>query len=140
MEEKKKKFESKIGLDKYQYEYCAELIWGGVPVEREWAEETKLFLTMYKGILETYDPIKEKEWKAKVNLLPELQIYQLLSTTIFSNWKHIILTKWEIENSLEFVKNETLKKRLNKKLFRYKFYYKLLKKWQWIKLLIISSL
>jgi hypothetical protein len=67
--EDKKKFVSKLGLDKYQFEYCAELIWGGVPVDRDWAEDSKLFLEKYKGLLEKYNPEEEKAWRIKLKQL-----------------------------------------------------------------------
>ena len=37
-----------------EYKFIAELLWGGVPVDRIWAEGTKLFQTEYKSILEKY--------------------------------------------------------------------------------------
>lgn len=37
-----------------QYKFCCELIWGVIPIDREWAEGTKLFQSESKIILEKY--------------------------------------------------------------------------------------
>lgn len=37
-----------------QYKFICELLWGGVPVERDWAEETPIFRQEGPKILEKY--------------------------------------------------------------------------------------
>jgi hypothetical protein len=56
-------------LDKYQWEYCAELIWGGVPLDRLWGEESKLFIQKFPALMENYNPEEEKAWKVKLQQL-----------------------------------------------------------------------
>lgn len=41
-------------LTNQQYKFVCELLWGGVPVYRFWAEGTKLFQTQAPIILEKY--------------------------------------------------------------------------------------
>lgn len=44
-----------------QYKFICELLWGGSPVDREWAEGTKLFETSANEILEKY-PMLDKSF------------------------------------------------------------------------------
>lgn len=44
-----------------EYKFIAELLWGGVPADRIWAEGTKLFQTEYQSILEKY-PLLNKSF------------------------------------------------------------------------------
>lgn len=37
-----------------QYKFVCELIWGGPPVDRQWAEGTKFFQEKVTGLLEQY--------------------------------------------------------------------------------------
>ena len=43
-----------VKYTKQQYKFICELLWGGVPVDREWAEGTKLFMIEAPKILEKY--------------------------------------------------------------------------------------
>ena len=45
-----------------EYKFVCELLWGCVPVDRIWAEETNLFKDKYKEILEKY-PLLDKSFK-----------------------------------------------------------------------------
>jgi len=44
-----------------QYKFICELLWGGVPVDRSWAEETKIFQTNAPIILAQY-PMLDKSF------------------------------------------------------------------------------
>lgn len=48
-------------LTKQQYEFVSRLLWGCVPVDRDWAEGTKLFETEAPKILEKY-PMLDKSF------------------------------------------------------------------------------
>jgi hypothetical protein len=48
-------------LSKQQYKFVCELLWGGVPVERIWAEETPIFKANAPRILEEY-PMLDKSF------------------------------------------------------------------------------
>jgi hypothetical protein len=47
-----------------QYKFVCELLWGGVPIDRLWAEETKLFQQEYPKILNKY-PMLDKSFFKK---------------------------------------------------------------------------
>ncbi len=56
-------------LTNQQYKFICELLWGGPPVDRDWAEGTKLFEAEAPKILEKY-PMLDKsffEQNAKKN-------------------------------------------------------------------------
>ena len=44
-----------------QYKFICELIWGGVPIDKQWAEETRLFKEQAPVILENY-PMLDKSF------------------------------------------------------------------------------
>jgi hypothetical protein len=48
-------------LTNQQYKFVCELLWGGVPVDRIWAEETRLFKQEAPIILEKY-PMLDKSF------------------------------------------------------------------------------
>lgn len=48
-------------LTTQQYRFICELLWGGVPVDRIWAEETKMFQTQAPLILAEY-PMLDKSF------------------------------------------------------------------------------
>jgi hypothetical protein len=41
-------------LTNQQYKFICEILWGGVPVDRIWAEDSKLFIESAPKILEKY--------------------------------------------------------------------------------------
>ncbi len=41
-------------LPNKQFRFCCELIWGGVPVDKDWVLQSKLFIEMAPKILERY--------------------------------------------------------------------------------------
>jgi len=51
MEQAKQFFDK---LSNQQYSFVCELIWGGVPVDRDWAEGTKIFQQNAPDILKQY--------------------------------------------------------------------------------------
>ena len=51
-------------LTSQQYKFVCELIWGGPPVDRAWAEGTKLFQTNAPLILKEY-PMLDKSFFEK---------------------------------------------------------------------------
>lgn len=53
-------------LTTQQYKFVCELLWGGVPVDRVWAEGTNLFKQNASKILEEY-PMLDKSFFAKYN-------------------------------------------------------------------------
>lgn len=53
-------------LSNQQYKFVCELIWGGSPVDRDWAEGTKIFQTNAPLILEKY-PMLDKSFFEKHN-------------------------------------------------------------------------
>lgn len=59
MQKEKKKLSSQ------QYRFCCELIWGGPPVDRAWAEGTKLFQQEAPKILEKY-PMLDKSFNDEI--------------------------------------------------------------------------
>ena len=61
MERAKEFFEK---LSNQQYKFVCELLWGGVPVDRVWAEESKLFQTNAPLILKEY-PMLDKSFFEK---------------------------------------------------------------------------
>ena len=42
-----------------QYKFISEIIWGCVPIDRIWAEQTNIFQSKYKEILRRY-PLLDK--------------------------------------------------------------------------------
>lgn len=54
----------KSNLTNQQYKFVCELLWGGVPVERVWAEETTMFKSNVSKILEGY-PMLDKSFFEK---------------------------------------------------------------------------
>jgi len=44
-----------------EYRFVCELIWGGVPVDRQWAEQTPIFINNAPKILEKY-PMLDKSF------------------------------------------------------------------------------
>lgn len=48
-------------LNSKQYRFICELIWGGAPVDRSWAEGTKIFQERAPKILEKY-PMLDKSF------------------------------------------------------------------------------
>lgn len=58
-----------IKLTNQQYKFICEILWGGVPVDRDWAEGTKFFEAEAPKIIEKY-PMLDKsffEQNAKKN-------------------------------------------------------------------------
>ena len=49
-------------ISNQQYRFVCEMLWGGVPVEREWAEETAIFKANATRILKEY-PLLDKSFK-----------------------------------------------------------------------------
>lgn len=49
-------------LTAQQYRFVSEMIWGGVPVERDWAEDTAIFKNSVDRILKEY-PMLDKSIK-----------------------------------------------------------------------------
>ena len=37
-----------------QYNFISQILWGCIPVDRKWAEETNIFKTRYQEILDKY--------------------------------------------------------------------------------------
>lgn len=56
--------EAKRPYDTQQYKFICELIWGGVPVDRDWVYETTLFKQEAPKILEKY-PMLNKSFFEK---------------------------------------------------------------------------
>lgn len=52
---------NKLKFTNQQYKFVCELIWGGVPIDRVWAEETSLFKDKAPQILEKY-PMLDKSF------------------------------------------------------------------------------
>ncbi len=48
-------------LTNQQYKFICELIWGSVPIDRKWAEETGLFIEKAPQILKEY-PMLDKSF------------------------------------------------------------------------------
>ena len=48
-------------LTNQQYRFVCELLWGGVPVERSWAEETPIFKANATRMLKEY-PMLDKSF------------------------------------------------------------------------------
>lgn len=48
-------------LSNQQYRFVCELLWGGVPVDRAWAEETPIFKKNAPDILKKY-PMLDKSF------------------------------------------------------------------------------
>ena len=48
-------------LNAKQYRFVCELLWGGAPIDRNWAEGTKLFTSQATKILEQY-PMLDKSF------------------------------------------------------------------------------
>lgn len=46
-------------LTRKQYEFCCELIWGCIPIDRVWAEEMPIFKTRAPELLEKYPKLDE---------------------------------------------------------------------------------
>ena len=59
-------FFSKLTLSKQQFKFVCEMIWGGVPEDRSWAEDSKLFQTNAPLILKEY-PMLDKSFFEKHN-------------------------------------------------------------------------
>jgi hypothetical protein len=47
-----------------EYKFICELLWGGVPIDREWAEQAKPFVDQADKILEKY-PMLDKSFFEK---------------------------------------------------------------------------
>lgn len=56
--------EAKRPYNKQQYKFICELIWGGVPVDTDWAEESSIFKQEAPKILEKY-PMLDKSFFEK---------------------------------------------------------------------------
>jgi len=54
-------------LNTPQYKFVCELLWGNVPVDRIWAEESSIFETNAPKILEEY-PMLDKSFFEKHNV------------------------------------------------------------------------
>ncbi len=52
-------------LTNQEYKFACEMLWGGVPVDRTWAEETNLFKTQAPLILAKYPMLDKTDWKVK---------------------------------------------------------------------------
>ena len=48
-----------------QYKFLAEMIWGSVPVDRDWAEETGIFKEKYPKILKNYPMLDKSDFNIK---------------------------------------------------------------------------
>lgn len=46
--------EEKLDISNKEYKFVAEMLWGGVPVDKKWAIDTKIFKDNYKEILNKY--------------------------------------------------------------------------------------
>jgi hypothetical protein len=53
-------------LTKQQYKFVCEILWGGPPIDREWAESTPLFQREAPKILQEY-PMLDKSFFEKHN-------------------------------------------------------------------------
>lgn len=49
-----------------QYKFICELLWGGVPIDRQWAEGSKLFTVNAPLLLQEY-PMLDKSFFEKYN-------------------------------------------------------------------------
>jgi hypothetical protein len=75
---------------KQQYDFVCSLIWGGIPVDRDWAEMSGLFKSMAPMILKTY-PMLEKSFDEKMSKIRELQkdVFSHFTTEeILTGWKN----------------------------------------------------
>jgi hypothetical protein len=51
--------------DTQQYKFICELIWGGVPVDRDWVEESSIFKQEAPKILEKYPMLNKSFFENK---------------------------------------------------------------------------
>lgn len=59
------KAEETLKITNQQYKFICELLWGGVPVDRGWAEETRYFKTEAPKILEMYPMLDKSFFETK---------------------------------------------------------------------------
>lgn len=55
----------KSKLTKSQYKFVSEMLWGGEPIDRAWAEETSIFKSNYEEILRKYPMLDRTDFKIK---------------------------------------------------------------------------
>lgn len=56
-------------LSKQQYKFICEILWGGTPVDRDWAEQTFLFQTNAQKILDEYPALDKSFFEKHKNKL-----------------------------------------------------------------------
>lgn len=49
----------KLKITNQQFKFVCEMLWGGIPVDKKWAEESELFKSNVKRILDNY-PMLDK--------------------------------------------------------------------------------
>jgi hypothetical protein len=59
--------EPKQKINRKEYVFCSELIWGGVPIDTDWAVGTALYKTESVKILEKYPQLDKSFFEYKTN-------------------------------------------------------------------------
>lgn len=93
---------------KQQYDFICSLIWGGSPVDRNWAEETSLFKTRAPEIIAEY-PMLDKSFNEKIEKINkyfrekvEKEMIEI-SYEVFDNWKKTVVYKGTEENCAKYL-------------------------------------
>lgn len=90
----------KLMIDKFQYEYCATLIWGVIPIDQDWAQDTSIFKEKAPKLLLEYDAQKEREWNIKIKSLTKVNLIDVLAESIQKNNTSDAWDQWQKSKDL----------------------------------------